>query len=170
MPMKPIPVKGAELYDGLVYSSVILGDGAVGSTKLFTVPQGQPIPRIPAAAKLNGFLEYSEITTNLVKAGAIGGGSLGDGRITKLSVDFIGEHYKDFEHARSKTHFSLRVADQPAFSCVLSNLPLDLVTPLRIAYADTIEGRIDIPTPLILITPIVLRITLRGLFERPQRC
>src|SRR5258706_6148148 len=69
----PTAVDGkADMRDENIYSSLVVGHGGAGQQKVFTVPQGQAIPRIvgagiaPTSAHL---LTHSELTTNLTQAG-----------------------------------------------------------------------------------------------------
>jgi len=80
----------ADMRDENIYSSIVAGFGGAGTQKLFTVPQGQAIPRLvgasitPMAAHL---LTHDVHSTNLTKAGEAGS-SLGDFSIRALGLSF----------------------------------------------------------------------------------
>lgn len=85
----PTAVEGkADMRDENLYSALIVGHGGAGQQKMFTVPQGQAIPRLvgagiaPTAAHQ---LTHSELTTNFTKAGEAGS-SLGDFSVRAIGL------------------------------------------------------------------------------------
>lgn len=85
----PTAIEGkSDMRDDSIYSALVIGKGASGQQKLFTVPQGQAIPQmgdfakatLPAHHKI-----YTEVTTNLTKAGELGS-SIGDASIRSIAI------------------------------------------------------------------------------------
>jgi hypothetical protein len=76
--------------DENIYSALVIAHGGAGQQKVFTVPQGQSIPRLtgagiaPTAAHQ---LTYTEVTTNLTKAGEAGS-AIGDFAVRALGITF----------------------------------------------------------------------------------
>src|SRR5260221_13054440 len=92
----PTAVDGkADMRDENIYSSLVVGHGGAGQQKVFTVPQGQAIPRIvgagiaPTSAHL---LTHSELTTNLTKAGEAGS-AIGDFSVRAIGITFENAWY-----------------------------------------------------------------------------
>jgi len=123
----PTAVEGkADMRDENVFSAIVLGHGGAGQQKVFTVPQGQAIPRlvgagiVPTAAHQ---LTYCELTTNLTKAGELGS-SLGDAAIRGIGITIEQGAYASSNVVRaefgatqfeisdilSKTFFQLKIA------------------------------------------------------------
>lgn len=81
--------------DENIYSALVIAHGGAGQQKVFTVPQGQQIPRLvgagiaPTAAHQ---LTHSELTTNLSKAGEAGS-AIGDFAIRGLGITFENAWY-----------------------------------------------------------------------------
>lgn len=76
----------SDVRDEMVYSALRLGDSAVGSTKTFTIPQGQTIPSLGNAGGLAVHqTTYSALTTNLTKAGEFGS-ALGDASVRGIGI------------------------------------------------------------------------------------
>lgn len=85
----PTAVQGqSDIRDETVYSAIVVQSTGTGQQICFTVPKGQQIP------KMNGTLtastaahhqNYSDLTTNLTKAGEFGA-QLGDGSIRQISI------------------------------------------------------------------------------------
>jgi hypothetical protein len=78
-----------DVRDDLIYGAIVVGGGASGTGKLFTVPQGQAIPQMKsssytATAQAHQMV-HSELTTNLEKAGEFGSG-LGDAAVRGISL------------------------------------------------------------------------------------
>lgn len=115
----------ADMRDENLYSSIVVGHGAAGQQKMFTVPQGQAIPRLvgagiaPTAAHL---LTHSELTTNFTKAGEAGS-ALGDFSVRGLGITFENGYYtapgvlntygmgqQEVNETLSKTFFRLFIA------------------------------------------------------------
>lgn len=115
----------ADMRDENIYSSIVVGSGGAGTQKLFTVPQGQQIPRLvgagiaPTAAHL---LTHDVHSTNLTKAGEAGS-SLGDFSIRALGISFENAWYdssgvpntygmgqQEVNEMLSKTFFRLIIA------------------------------------------------------------
>jgi len=122
----PTAVEGkADMRDENIYSSLVIGHGAAGQQKVFTVPQGQAIPRLvgsgiaPTAAHL---LTHSELTTNLTKAGEAGS-ALGDFSVRAIGINFESGYYdsagalntygmgqQEVNETLSKTFFQFKIA------------------------------------------------------------
>lgn len=78
----------SDVRDDLVYSSLILGHGGGSQQKLFTVPQGQQIPRMVGTGITPTevhHLTHSELSTNQDKAGEFGS-SIGDAAVRSISL------------------------------------------------------------------------------------
>lgn len=77
----------SDVRDEMVYSALYLGDQAVGQTKTFTIPQGQTIPALGSTApRVAGYqATYSNLTTNLTKAGEFGS-ALGDASVRGIGI------------------------------------------------------------------------------------
>lgn len=133
----PTAVEGkADMRDENVYSALVVGHGGAGQQKVFTVPQGQSIPRLvgagiaPTAAHQ---LTHSELTTNLTKAGEAGS-ALGDFSVRAIGITFETGYYdtagvlntygmgqQEVNEVLSKTFFRLFIAGKkqiegPTFS------------------------------------------------------
>lgn len=122
----PTAVEGkADMRDDNIYSSIVVGTGASGQGKVFTVPQGQAIPRLmgagiaPTSAHL---LTHTELTTNLTKAGEAGS-SIGDFSVRAIGINFENGYYdssgvlnsygmgqQEVNEVLSKTFFQFRIA------------------------------------------------------------
>jgi len=87
----PTAVDGkADMRDENIYSAMIVGHGGAGQQKVFTVPQGQAIPRLVGAAIAPTEahqLTHSELTTNLTKAGEAGS-AIGDFSVRAIGIVF----------------------------------------------------------------------------------
>lgn len=113
--------------DENIYSALVIAHGGAGQQKVFTVPQGQQIPRLvgagiaPTAAHQ---LTHSELTTNLSKAGEAGS-AIGDFAIRGLGITFENGWYaaadgvlngnygmgqQEVYDTLSKTFFQLKIA------------------------------------------------------------
>lgn len=81
----------SDVRDENVFSSLVLAHGGTGSAKLFTVPQGQGIPELKGSsitATTNAHqTSYTELTTNLTKAGELGS-AIGDAAIRAIGIDY----------------------------------------------------------------------------------
>jgi len=78
----------SDIRDENVYSALVVQHTGTGQQKVFTVPQGQAIPKLngTSTASTNPHhVTYSDLTTNLTKAGEFGS-SLGDGSIRGLGI------------------------------------------------------------------------------------
>lgn len=86
----PTAVAGkADMRDENVFSALVLQHGGAGQTRCFTVPFGQSIPTL-AGSSINAPAQshqktYTELTTNLAKAGELGS-SLGDAAIRAIGI------------------------------------------------------------------------------------
>lgn len=112
--------------DENIYSSLVVAHGGAGQQKVFTVPQGQNIPRLagsgiaPTAAHQ---LTYTETTTNLTKAGEAGS-AIGDFAVRAIGITFENGWYdasgvlntnygmgqQEVYDTLSKTFFQLKIA------------------------------------------------------------
>lgn len=71
-----------------IYSAVVLAHGGSGRAKLFTVPQGGAIPELRGAVTATANAHqtfYTELTTNLEKAGELGS-AIGDAALMSLGI------------------------------------------------------------------------------------
>lgn len=86
----PTAVEGkSDLRDEYVYSAIVVQHSATGQQKVFTIPQGQTIPKMNGtvtASTQNYQQTYSETTTNLTKAGELGS-SIGDASIRGIGIN-----------------------------------------------------------------------------------
>jgi hypothetical protein len=83
----PTALEGkADLRDENIYSAMLLGASATGQAKIFTNPQGQSIPKLGTYTAVNHQVTYSEVTTNLTKAGELGS-SIGDVSVRAVSIN-----------------------------------------------------------------------------------
>lgn len=116
----------ADVRDENVFSSLVLQHGGAGQTKVFTVPQGQTIPRLNGAG-ITAPTEahqstYSELTTNITKAGEFGS-ALGDAAVRGIGITIENAGYDSAGVPRtfgagqlevsdilSKTFFQLKIA------------------------------------------------------------
>lgn len=111
--------------DENLYSAMVLAYGGSGQQKVFTVPQGQNIPKLagagiaPTAAHQ---LTYTELTTNFTKAGEAGS-AIGDFAIRAIGITFENGYYsaagvlnsygmgqQEVNETLSKTFFQLKIA------------------------------------------------------------
>jgi hypothetical protein len=87
----PTAVSGrSDITDQNIYSALVVQHSGSGSQKVFTVPQGQAIPKMNGTVTASANAHhgnYSELTTNLTKAGEFGSG-LGDGSIRGIGITF----------------------------------------------------------------------------------
>lgn len=77
--------------DENIYSSLVVGHGGSGTQKIFTVPEGQSIPRLMGAGiapTAQHLLTMTKLNTNLGKAGEVGSA------IGELSIRSIGIGYE----------------------------------------------------------------------------
>jgi hypothetical protein len=85
----PTAVPGkAAIHDEHVYSAIVLAHGGSGQQKIFTNPQGQTIPALKGSSITVAQahqLTYTEVTTNLNKAGELGS-ALGDAAIKSIGL------------------------------------------------------------------------------------
>lgn len=122
----PTAVEGkADMRDENIFSAMVIGYGGAGQQKVFTVPQGQAIPRLvgsgiaPTAAHQ---LTHSELTTNLTKAGEAGS-AIGDFSVRAIGINFenawvdsngalnsYGMGQQEVNETLSKTFFQFKIA------------------------------------------------------------
>lgn len=130
----------SDFQDGNIYSSIVVQNGGGGNQKLFTVPQGQTIPRLSgagSAAPVQTWQQvHTKLTTLMEKAGELGKG-IGDAAIRGISVHV--EQAKalpstaalstygatDYELAdlASKCSVELRISKKPMFTSPLWSFP-----------------------------------------------
>jgi hypothetical protein len=75
----------SDVRDEQVYSAFVIGDSAVGQSKVFTVPQGQTIPKLGNGTSAAHQTTYTALHTNLSKAGEFGS-ALGDASVRGIGV------------------------------------------------------------------------------------
>ncbi len=81
--------------DENIYSAIVVGYGGAGTQKLFTVPEGQAIPRLVGsgiAPTAQHLLNHTKLTTNLGKAGEVGS-AIGELSIRSIGVGFETGYY-----------------------------------------------------------------------------
>lgn len=81
--------------DENIYSAIVVGHGGAGTQKLFTVPEGQAIPRLVGAGIVptaQHMLNHTKLTTNLGKAGEVGS-AIGELSIRSIGVGFEQAYY-----------------------------------------------------------------------------
>jgi hypothetical protein len=81
--------------DENIYSSIVVGNGGAGTQKLFTVPEGQAIPRLVGAGiapTAQHLLNHTKLTTNLGKAGEVGS-AIGELSIRSIGIGFEQGYY-----------------------------------------------------------------------------
>ena len=81
--------------DENIYSSIVVGSGGAGTQKLFTVPEGQAIPRLVGAGiapTAQHLLNHTKLTTNLGKAGEVGS-AIGELSIRSIGIGFEQGYY-----------------------------------------------------------------------------
>ncbi len=81
--------------DENIYSSIVVGYGGAGTQKLFTVPEGQAIPRLVGsgiAPTAQHLLNHTKLTTNLGKAGEVGS-AIGELSIRSIGIGFEQGYY-----------------------------------------------------------------------------
>jgi len=92
----PTAIDGkSALRDDNVFSAIVVAYGAAGSTKAFTVPQGQSIPQLKGSGitvSAAHQLTHTELTTNLTKAGEAGS-SIGDFSVRRVGIDIEQAYY-----------------------------------------------------------------------------
>lgn len=80
----------SDVRDDNVYSAGVVAYGATGQLSLFTVPKGQNIPEIKGSAitaTTNDYQQtYTDLTTNLNKAGEMGSG-IGDLSVRAIAIN-----------------------------------------------------------------------------------
>lgn len=88
----------SDVRDDNVYSSGVVAHGAAGQLSLFTVPKGQTIPEIKgsgiSATTNDHQTTYTDLTTNLNKAGEMGSG-IGDLSVRAIAVNVEGKYFTD---------------------------------------------------------------------------
>lgn len=133
----------SDFTDQNLYSSIVLADGGSGSMKLFTVPQGQPIPELKGTATLataNAWqMTHSKLTTIIEKAGELGKG-IGDAAVRGIACHLEqakipstgvlptttsawGATDADVVDVLSKASLELRVSKKPMFTSPIWALP-----------------------------------------------
>ncbi len=81
--------------DENIYSAIVVGYAGAGTQKLFTVPEGQAIPRLVGsgiAPTAQHLLNHTKLTTNLGKAGEVGS-AIGELSIRSIGVGFETGYY-----------------------------------------------------------------------------
>ncbi len=78
----------SDVRDENIYSALVVQHSGSGSQRVFTVPQGQTIPKLNGSSTSSTSSHhgtYSDSTTNLTKAGELGS-TLGDGSIRAVGI------------------------------------------------------------------------------------
>lgn len=88
----------SDVRDDNVYSAGVVAHGAASQLSLFTVPKGQTIPEIKGSAITattnDHQTTYTDLTTNLNKAGEMGSG-IGDISVRAIAVNVEGKYFTD---------------------------------------------------------------------------
>lgn len=123
----PTAVEGkSDMRSDWVYSAIIAQHGGAGQQKVFTVPQGQSIPRLAGssitAPTAGSQTTYTELTTNLTMAGQLGS-SIGDAAFKGIGIVIQQAYYdssgvpntygagqQETSELLSKTFFQLKIA------------------------------------------------------------
>ena len=124
----PTAVDGrADMRDENVYSALCAQHGGAGQQKVFTIPQGQAIPRLAGSGILPATsahqATFTELTTNLTKAGELGS-AIGDAGIRAIGIaienayviadtgvlNSYGGGQQEINEILSKTFFQLKIA------------------------------------------------------------
>ena len=112
--------------DENVFSALVVQHGGAGQQKVFTVPQGQAIPRLAGSGitvpTSNHQVTYTELTTNLTKAGELGS-SIGDAALRGIGITIENAYYdssgvlntygagqQEVAEILGKTFFQLKIA------------------------------------------------------------
>lgn len=94
----------SDVRDDNVYSAGVVAHGATGQMSLFTVPKGQTIPELKGSAITattnDHQTTYTDLTTNLNKAGEVGSG-IGDLSVRAIAVDVEPKYFTDAGAANS---------------------------------------------------------------------
>lgn len=81
--------------DENIYSCLVVGHGGAGTQKIFTVPEGQSIPRLVGAGiapTAQHLLTMTKLNTNLGKAGEVGS-AIGEISIRSIGIGFEQAYY-----------------------------------------------------------------------------
>lgn len=81
--------------DENIYSSLVIGHGGSGTQKMFTVPEGQTIPRLVGAGiapTAQHLLTMTKLNTNLGKAGEVGS-AIGEISIRSIGIGWEQGYY-----------------------------------------------------------------------------
>lgn len=88
----------SDVRDDNVYSAGVVAHGATGQLSLFTVPKGQTIPELKgssiSATTNDHQTTYTDLTTNLNKAGEMGSG-IGDLSVRAIAINVEGKYFTD---------------------------------------------------------------------------
>lgn len=130
----------ADIRDENIYSALVVAHGGSGVQKVFTVPQGQQIPALGSGTNVVTRLPhqsaYTELTTNLTKAGELGS-SIGDASIRAIGITVEAAAYTaasgatrnfgatpfELSDLLSKTFFQLKIAGKLQVSGALHMFP-----------------------------------------------
>jgi len=80
----------SDVRDDNIYSALVVQHTGTGQQKVFTVPQGQAIPKMNGSSTASTQAHqqnYSDTTTNLTQAGQLGAG-IGDASIKAIGITF----------------------------------------------------------------------------------
>ena len=122
----------SDLKDDKVYSACVVAHGGTGSASLFTIPKGQTTPLLRSSSLTTAVQShqatYTDLTTNLSKAGEFGSG-LGDvscraiaitlepaapGATTLLSDRAFGATVWELTDVQAKMFFELKIGQKRA--------------------------------------------------------
>lgn len=157
--------KMLDLRDEIVYSSVLLGPGAIGSALLFALPLGAPVSRLGAVPEYLG-ASASAMYTNMLKARELGRG-FGDFVIRSIETQVYGATVREVEEIYKFTRFSLSVGDRRVFSNVnpgFMTTRLDML--IQIRHSDDLLGTLEIDQPFDLSGVVQVKVVLRGIARR----
>lgn len=160
-------MKIVDVRDDAIYSSVILGDGAIGKIAMFTIPLGQPVARLGSVPDTLG-VSSSRIHTNMYKCCTLGA-SFGDFAARSIELHLVGGMLADAQEITDHTTLDLRVCDQRVCSGLLGGITSAFNIPIHISQNDTLIGRLTTERPLRLSQPVLVSIMLRGTSRREVR-
>lgn len=149
----------SDVRDEQIYSAFVLGDSAVGQAKVFTVPQGQTIPKLGNGTAAAHQGTYTSLHTNLSKAGEFGS-ALGDASVRGIGITLEHAGYVnstgvptaygalggDVYEVLSKLSFALRVGGKKQIEGPVWSFPAfggaygDVATTTNAASVDSLQN------------------------------
>lgn len=143
-----------------VWSSVLLGPGAIGQAPLFTYPIGQTVPRLGGVPS-DLMASATRLHTNLNCAGEMGSG-IGDLLTECIYFEVHDASLVDLQKIGACVRFTLKIGGQEKLSVLLNSLPAIQQPALQVHRSDGVKGIISVEKELSLSRPILLKIILDG--------